>query len=91
MNISLGNTLTWNPVVGVASYTIELISQVGESLALFSRTDASISALALLANRTAGTYQVRVRGEADGFIGAWSDVLILEFVLFEAPTGLTVV
>lgn len=91
MKISLGNTVIWNPIVGVASYTVELISQIGESLAVFVREDPSISALALLANRPAGSYQVRVRGDNAEFQGPWSDVLPLEFVLFDAPTGLTVV
>ncbi len=91
MKISLGNTVVWSPVVGATSYTVELISQVGESLATFVREDASISALALLDKRAAGNYQVRVRGDTADFQGPWSDVLLLEFVLFDAPTGLTVV
>lgn len=91
MNISLGNTVTWSPVVGVTSYRVELLNQLGEIVQTLTREDPQVSALALFSGLPSGNYRVRVRGETAEFQGPWSELLALEFVLFGAPTGLTVV
>ena len=92
MNCTLANIIQWDDLIGAESYDWQLLNgAAGTVLASGNVTASEVSCLEVFDEQVNGSFNFQVRGVRGEFEGAWSDLLPLSFLLFGAPTGLTVV
>ena len=93
MDVTLSNTLSWDPIIG-AEFQVRVLNVTGAPIGSIveNGTVNSIGIVALLSGLPGNTYKFQVRSilPGGGLPSAWSAEIVVTLVGFPVPTGLVI-